>query len=121
MKRSLVILLFVLGCSLIGIMMFIYRANQESQGKNPEIESEMNQENFDTLDQGVWTVSSKTLGRTLLNPENVVVKDGFLNIRMPADTLTGGEIASQQLSTYGSYESRIKLPEASSSITGFFL
>lgn len=121
MKRSLVILLIVLGCSLIGIMMFIYRVNQESQVKNPEIESKMNQENFDTLDQGVWAVSSKTLGRTLLNPEIVVVKDGFLNIRMPADTLTGGEIVCQQLSTYGSYESRMKLPEAPSSITGFFL
>lgn len=109
MKRSLLILLIVLGCLLIGIMVYIYRVNQSPQ------------ENFDALDQGVWAVSSKTLGRTLLNPENVTVKDGFLNIKIPADTLTGGEIVSQESMTYGSYESRMKLPTAPSSITGFFL
>lgn len=121
MKRSLVILLIVLGCSLIGIMMFIYRINQGSQAKGPEIKSEMNQENFDTLDEGVWSVSSKNLGRTRLKPENVVVKDGFLNIKIPANTLAGGEIVNQEPMTYGSYECRMKLPEAPSSITGFFL
>lgn len=121
MKRSLIILLIVLGCLLIGIMMYIYRENQSSQEQNPEIASEISRENFDMLDQAVWSVSSKTLGRTLLSPENVEVKDGFLNIKMPANTLAGGEIVNQQPLTYGSYESRMKLPVAPSSITGFFL
>lgn len=117
MKKSLVILMIFLGCLLIGIMMFIYRTNPQ----NSEIAGKMKQENFYNLDENIWAVSSKTLGRSLLSPENVMVKDGFLNIRMPAETLAGGEIASQGLSAYGSYESRMKLPDAPSSITGFFL
>ncbi|WP_303868447.1 glycoside hydrolase family 16 protein [Acetobacterium wieringae] len=118
MKKSLVIFIIFLGCLLIGMMLFIARVNQP---KSDDREGKMNQENFDNLDENIWAISSKTLGRTLLNPENVMVKDDFLNIRMPANTLSGGEIASREAVSYGSYESRMKLPDAPSSITGFFL
>lgn len=39
----------------------------------------------------------------------------------PAGTLNGGEIASKELYKYGSYSAEIKVPDAKSSITGFFL
>ena len=120
MKRSLVILMIVLGCLLIGMMVYIYRVNQSSQDNNHE-KKQSKQENFDVLDQSIWSVTDKNLGRTLLSSENVEVKDGYLNIRIPANTLEGGELVKQQAVTYGSYESRMKLPKAPSSITGFFL
>ncbi|MEO1816761.1 MAG: glycoside hydrolase family 16 protein [Acetobacterium sp.] len=81
----------------------------------------MHQEEFDVLDESIWSVSDKNLGRTLLSSENVEVKDGYLNISIPANTLQGGELVKQQAVTYGSYETLMKLPEAPSSITGFFL
>jgi beta-glucanase (GH16 family) len=109
MKRSLLILMIVLGCLLIGMMEYIDWVNQSSR------------DNFDNLDEGIWAVSNKTLGRSRLSPTNVEVKDGYLNIKMPANTLEGGEFIKQESSTYGSYETRMKLPEAPSSITGFFL
>lgn len=109
MKKSLIILTIVLGCVIIAIMVYLYRENLSVL------------ESFDTLDEGVWTVSDKTLGRSRLSPVNVEVKDGYLNIKIPANTLDGGEIVKQEALTYGIYESRMKLPEAPSSITGFFL
>ena len=109
MKRSLVILMIILGCLLIGMMIYLYRENQSGQ------------ENFDSLDEGVWAVSDKTLGRSWLSPANVEVVDGYLNIRMPTNTLAGGELVKKEAVSYGRYESRMKLPLAPSSITGFFL
>jgi beta-glucanase (GH16 family) len=112
--------MIVLGCLLIGMMVYIYRVNQSSQDNNHE-KKQSKQDNFDVLDQSIWSVTDKNLGRTLLSSENVEVKDGYLNIRIPANTLEGGELVKQQAVTYGSYESRMKLPKAPSSITGFFL
>ncbi|PKM62151.1 MAG: hypothetical protein CVU99_00610 [Firmicutes bacterium HGW-Firmicutes-4] len=121
MKKSLVILVIMLGCLLIGIMVYIYRVNQLSQDSNPKIGSQIKLENFDLFDENIWAVSDKNLGRSWLNPLNIAVSDGFLKIRMPAHSLEGGEIVSHQAVTYGSYEIRMKLPQAPSSITGFFL
>lgn len=55
MKRSLVILMIILGCLLIGMMIYLYRENQSGQ------------ENFDSLDEGVWAVSDKMLGQSWLS------------------------------------------------------
>ncbi len=121
MKRSLVIPAVAIAILLIGVIVFITRDNNLFQERNNEIKKEINRDNFDILDEQVWTTSSKKLGRSQLNPENIEVTDGFLNIRLPANTLTGGEIVNQKAMTYGSYEIRMKLPEADSSITGFFL
>ena len=42
-------------------------------------------------------------------------------MELPAGSLDGAEIASAELYKYGSYRTRIKVPDARSSITGFFL
>lgn len=81
-------------------------------------------EDFDSLNRDRWSVTSKIdkkLGRSYLKPENVSVQNGNLRIKLPADTLDGGEIASKELYKYGSYRARVKVPDAKSSITGFFL
>ena len=49
------------------------------------------------------------------------LREGKLVVRLPADSLEGGEVASRDFSGYGSYAVRMKVPNAPSSITGFFL
>lgn len=78
-------------------------------------------EPFDTFNEKYWLKSSHTLGRTALLPENVFVKDDLLHIKLPSETLSGGEIESVNYYGYGTYTARLKLPYAPSSITGFFL
>ena len=81
-------------------------------------------EDFTSLNRDRWLVTSRVerkLGRSYLKPENVSVRDGNLRLELPADTLDGGEIASEKLYRYGSYRARMKVADARSSITGFFL
>ena len=78
-------------------------------------------DDFDTLDTGRWTKGDHNLGRSYLDPNNVSTSNGNLQIKLPANTLRGGELVSNSLYGYGSYSARMKLPNAPSSITGFFL
>jgi beta-glucanase (GH16 family) len=78
-------------------------------------------DNFDTFDTTKWYKSSHKLERTYFEPANVDINNGNLRIKLPANALNGGEIGSTELYKYGTYRSRMKLPNAPSSITGFFL
>jgi hypothetical protein len=78
-------------------------------------------EDFEDLDGERWTVSDKRLGRGSLDPRNVSVDSGRLRLKLPAETLDGGEIESRGLHDYGTYRARIEVADAPSSITGFFL
>lgn len=78
-------------------------------------------DDFDTLDTERWSKGSHDLGRSYLDPDNVNTSDGHLQIKLPANTLRGGELVSNDLYGYGSYSARMKMPNAPSSITGFFL
>ncbi len=78
-------------------------------------------DNFDTFDETRWSKGSYKLGRSNLDPANVSVNGGNLGIKLPARTTNGGEISSDALYGQGSYTARMKLPNAPSSITGFFL
>lgn len=76
---------------------------------------------FESFDPARWSKSNHTLGRTQLDPNNVTTSGGNLQIKIPARTLKGGEILTNSLKGYGSYSTRMNLPYAPSSITGFFL
>ncbi len=78
-------------------------------------------DNFDSFNTNNWMKSSFTLERSLLDPANVDVNNGNLRIKIPANTLNGGEIESKGVYKYGTYRARMKLPNAPSSITGLFL
>ena len=78
-------------------------------------------DDFDTLDTERWSTGNHSLGRSYLDPNNVSTSNGNLQITLPADTLRGGELVSNDLYGYGSYSTRMKVPNAPSSITGFFL
>ena len=76
---------------------------------------------FNAFDTVRWDRGNHNLGRSYLDPKNVTVSNGRLEINLPARTLEGGEIRSADLYGYGSYAARMKVPHAPSSITGFFL
>ncbi|MCC5894727.1 MAG: glycoside hydrolase family 16 protein [Alkalibacterium sp.] len=78
-------------------------------------------EEFSSIDDDIWFSRDGVLGRTHLRNENVFTGDDYLTIRIPSGTLDGGEIQTLELVHYGSYEISMKLPDAPSSITGFFL
>ena len=73
------------------------------------------------LDSSRWEATPRDLGRGGLAPENTGIEDGLLRLALPANTLNGGEIESTDLYGPGFYAARIKVPDAPSSITGFFL
>jgi beta-glucanase (GH16 family) len=76
---------------------------------------------FLNLDGSRWAKGDHNLGRSYLNPANVDVVDGNARFKIPALTLQGAELQSNELYHHGTYSSRMKLPHAPSSITGFFL
>jgi len=78
-------------------------------------------EEFQSIDETKWFSRNGILSRTQLLREHVSARDDLLTILMPADTLGGGEIQTTDLKHYGSYEISMKLPDAPSSLTGFFL
>ncbi len=76
---------------------------------------------FDSFDAARWSKGNHNLGRSYLDPNNVSVSGGRLQIKLPKRTLNGGEIRSTALYGYGTYVARIRVPHAPSSVTGFFL
>ena len=78
-------------------------------------------DDFLAFDGSRWTETEHDLGRSHLDPANVDVVDGNARFKIPARTLQGAELRSNELYHHGTYSSRMKLPRAPSSITGFFL
>ncbi|QIN77570.1 family 16 glycosylhydrolase [Rubrobacter marinus] len=69
-----------------------------------------------------WKATDRKLGRGKIRSENVSMEDGKVRLALPAGTVSGGEIESEKLHRPGSmYTARMKVPDAPSSITGFFL
>lgn len=76
---------------------------------------------FKDFDGERWGKGDHRLGRSYLDPSNVLVRRDLLVIKIPARTLGGGEIYSRKMYRYGVYGTRLKVPYAPTSITGFFL
>lgn len=78
---------------------------------------------------GIIGNAVNTLYTTYLDPNNVGLNgNGQMQMRLPAApsgnacaNVEGGEIRSQESYKYGTYEVRMRIPDAPSSITGFFL
>jgi licheninase len=78
-------------------------------------------DDFTTLDVHQWYKSSRPFGWGVIDPANVGVSGGMLGIKLPGATLNGGEVRRLGLTRYGSYRGRIKVANAPSSLTAFFL
>ena len=57
----------------------------------------------------------------MIDPANVGVSGGLLDVKLPGGTLNGGEVRRLGLTRYGSYRALIKVANAPSSPTAFFL
>jgi endo-1,3-1,4-beta-glycanase ExoK len=78
-------------------------------------------DDFTTFDAQQWAKSSRPFGYGAIDPANVSVVNDQLDIRLPGGKLDGGELRSTSLYRYGSYRARIKVADAPSSLTAFFL
>ena len=76
---------------------------------------------FTSFDQQQWVKIGRPFGHGTLDPANVTVSGGFLGIKLPANTRNGGEMRSTSLYRYGTYSTRMKIANAPSSLTAFFL
>ena len=76
---------------------------------------------FDTFDTQRWAVGQHQLGRSALTAANVTVAGGALGLALPGGTTDGGEIRSTATFASGTATARLQVPDAPSSITGFFL
>jgi endo-1,3-1,4-beta-glycanase ExoK len=65
-----------------------------------------------------WTATQHQLGRSALSPDNVLPGPA---LRLPAGTTDGAEIRSPSTFASGVVHARLKVADAPSSITGFFL
>jgi licheninase len=76
---------------------------------------------FTTFDVHRWYKSSRPFGWGAVDPANVSVTGGTLALELPGGTLNGGEVRTLSLTRYGSYRTRMKVANAPSSLTAFFL
>ena len=79
-------------------------------------------DDFSVFNEDIWDKSDHPLGAGELRSENVGIRDGRLELTLPANTLDGGQIETIESNhLYGSFRTSMKLAYAPSSITGFFL
>lgn len=68
-----------------------------------------------------FTTPDHQLGRSHINPANVVQRNTTFRLNLPAKTVEGAEIRSALQYRSGVVRSRIRVANAPSSLTGFFL
>jgi len=78
-------------------------------------------DDFTTFDTQQWVKSSRPFGYGTVDPANVSVANGLLGVKLPGGTLNGGEMRSTSLYRYGSYRVWMRVANAPSSLTAFFL
>lgn len=78
-------------------------------------------DDFDSFDSDRWLKSDHQQGLTDFDPNNVLVNSGYLRLKIPAGTTGGAEIESRDYYGYGTYRARMRVADAPSAITGFFL
>ena len=78
-------------------------------------------DDFTTFNTSQWTTSSRPFGYGAVVPANVSVANGLLGVKLPGGTLDGGEAHTTSLYRYGSYRASMKVADAPSSMTAFFL
>jgi beta-glucanase (GH16 family) len=78
-------------------------------------------DDFATLDTRQWVEITRPFGHGAVDAANVGVSDEMLQITHPAGRLDGGELRSVSLYRFGAFRARMKVANAPSSLTAFFL
>lgn len=78
-------------------------------------------DDFSTLDAQRWVTITRPFGHGAVDAANVSVANGMLSVKLPAGRLDGGEMRSASLYRFGAFRTRMKVANAPSSLTAFFL
>jgi len=78
-------------------------------------------DDYATLDAERWVTITRPFGKGAVDAANVAVASGMLGVKLPAGRLDGGELRTTSLYRFGSFRARIKVADAPSSLTAFFL
>ncbi len=78
-------------------------------------------DDFATLDAQRWVTITRPFGKGAVDGANVAVANGMLGVKLPAGRLDGGELRTTSLYRFGSFRARMKVADAPSSLTAFFL
>ncbi len=78
-------------------------------------------DDFATLDAERWVTITRPFGKGAVDAANVAVASGMLRVKLPAGRLDGGELRTTSLYRFGSFRARMKVADAPSSLTAFFL
>lgn len=78
-------------------------------------------DDFASLDAQQWVEITRPFGHGAVDAANVGVSNGMLQITLPAGRLDGGELRSASLYRYGSFRTRMRVANAPTSLTAFFL
>jgi len=78
-------------------------------------------DDFATLDAERWVTITRPFGKGAVDAANVAVASGMLGVKLPAGRLDGGELRTTSLYRFGSFHARMKVADAPSSLTAFFL
>jgi beta-glucanase (GH16 family) len=78
-------------------------------------------DDFATLDAERWVTITRPFGKGAVDAANVAVASGMLDVKLPAGRLDGGELRTTSLYRFGSFRARMKVADAPSSLTAFFL
>jgi beta-glucanase (GH16 family) len=78
-------------------------------------------DDFATLDAGRWVEITRPFGHGMVDAANVDATNGMLQVKLPAGRLDGGEMRSVSLYRFGSFRARMRVADAPSSVTAFFL
>jgi beta-glucanase (GH16 family) len=78
-------------------------------------------DDFASLDAQRWVSVTRPFGQGAVDSVNVGVADGLLGVKLPAGRLDGGEMRSVGLYRFGAFRARMKVANAPSSLTAFFL
>ena len=78
-------------------------------------------DDFASLDPERWVTITRPFGHGAVDAANVAVTGGLLGVKLPAGRLDGGEVRTTSLYRFGSFRARMKVANAPSSLTAFFL
>jgi len=78
-------------------------------------------EQFDSFNHDLWQKSNHQLGRSQLERHNVDINNGRARIKVPANTLDGGEFSSKTSFKYGTYRASMSLPRIAGLVSALFL
>ena len=78
-------------------------------------------DDFTTFDGRAWVAITRPFGLGTVAAANAAAADGVLSLKLPAGKLDGAEVRSTALYRFGAFRTRMRVADAPTSLTAFFL